>query len=71
LLELSADSMRRRTRRFPCSAAWGLVPAYLAAKVAAGAVSWDYTAVLNIVLLLLAAGLLVFLFRSGGAPVLR
>jgi len=47
------------------------VPAYPAAKVTAGAVSWDYTAVVNIVFLLLAAALLVLFFGSGGAPVLK
>jgi len=49
----------------------GLVPAYRAARVTAGAVSWDYTTVVNIVFLLLAAALLVLFFCSGGAPVLK
>jgi hypothetical protein len=47
------------------------VPAYRAAKVTAGAVSWDYMTVVNIVFLPLAAALLVLLFCSGGAPVLK
>jgi hypothetical protein len=42
-----------------------------AAKVAAEAVSWNYTTVLNIAFLLLAAALLVLFFRSGGAPMLK
>jgi hypothetical protein len=41
------------------------------AKVAAEAVSWNYTTVLNIAFLLLAAALLVLFFRSGGAPMLK
>jgi uncharacterized membrane protein YraQ (UPF0718 family) len=49
----------------------GLVPAHRAAKVAAEAVSWNYTTVLNIVFLLLAAALLVRFFRSGGGPMLK
>jgi uncharacterized protein len=49
----------------------GLVPAHRAAKVTAQAVSWDYTTVLNIVFLLLAAALLVRFFRTGGGSMLK
>jgi uncharacterized protein len=49
----------------------GLIPATRAAKVTATAISWNYTTVLNIVFLLLAAALLVRFFRSGGGPMLR
>jgi uncharacterized membrane protein YraQ (UPF0718 family) len=49
----------------------GLVPAHRAAKVAAQAVTWNYTTVLNVVFLLLAAALLVRFFRSGGWPMLK
>jgi uncharacterized protein len=49
----------------------GLVPATRAAKVAAQAVTWDYTTFLNIVFLLLAAALLVRFFRSGGGPMMK
>ncbi len=49
----------------------GLVPAERAAKVTDAGVSWNYTTVLNIVFLLLAAALLVRFFRSGGGPMLR
>jgi len=48
----------------------GLVPAERAAKVTDAGVSWNYTTVLNIVFLLLAAALLVRFFRSGGGPML-
>jgi uncharacterized membrane protein YraQ (UPF0718 family) len=49
----------------------GLVPAHRAAKVAVTAVSWNYTTILNVVFLLLAAALLVRFFRSGGASMLK
>ncbi|HEX9520864.1 MAG TPA: permease [Streptosporangiaceae bacterium] len=49
----------------------GLVPAQRAAKVAAQGIQWNYTTVLNIIFLLLAAALLVRFFRSGGGPMLR
>ena len=51
--------------------ALGLVPAERAARVAAQPVQWNYTTVLNIIFLLLAAALLVRFFRSGGAPMLK
>jgi uncharacterized membrane protein YraQ (UPF0718 family) len=49
----------------------GLIPASRDAKVADVGVQWNYTTVLNIVFLLLAAALLVRFFRSGGAPMLK
>jgi hypothetical protein len=49
----------------------GLVPACRAARVTAGAVSWGYTTVVNIVFLLLVEALLALLFCSGGATVLK
>jgi uncharacterized protein len=49
----------------------GLVPAERAAKVGATGVEWNYTTVLNIVFLLLAAALLVRFFRSGGPAMLK
>jgi uncharacterized protein len=49
----------------------GLIPASRDAKVGDVGVQWNYTTVLNIVFLLLAAALLVRFFRSGGAPMLK
>jgi uncharacterized membrane protein YraQ (UPF0718 family) len=49
----------------------GLIPASRDAKVADVGVQWNYTTVLNIMFLLLAAALLVRFFRSGGAPMLK
>src|ERR1700728_583663 len=49
----------------------GLIPATRAAKVTSVGVQWNYTTVLNIIFLLLAAALLVRFFRSGGVPMLR
>jgi uncharacterized protein len=49
----------------------GLVPAQRAAKVAAQGIQWNYTTVLNIIFLLLAAALLVRFFRSGAGPMLK
>jgi uncharacterized protein len=49
----------------------GLVPAERAARVAEQGIQWNYTTVLNIVFLLLAAALLVRFFRSGGGPMLK
>jgi uncharacterized protein len=51
--------------------ALGLVPAERAARVGEHAVAWNYTTVLNIVFLLVAAALVVRFFRSGGGPMLR
>jgi uncharacterized membrane protein YraQ (UPF0718 family) len=49
----------------------GLIPAVRAAKVAGTGVTWNYTTVLNIIFLLLAAVLIVRFFRSGGLRMLR
>src|SRR6266699_1704264 len=49
----------------------GLIPAERAAKVTDTGVHWNYTTVLNIVFLLLAAALVVRFFRSGGAAMLK
>jgi len=49
----------------------GLIPAERTAKVGDIGVQWNYTTVLNIVFLLLAAALLVRFFRTGGGPMLK
>jgi uncharacterized membrane protein YraQ (UPF0718 family) len=49
----------------------GLIPATRAAKVTDTGITWNYTTVLNIIFLVLAAALLVRFFRSGGAPMLK
>ncbi len=49
----------------------GLIPTERAARVAAQGIQWNYTTVLNIIFLLLAAALLVRFFRSGGVTMLR
>jgi uncharacterized membrane protein YraQ (UPF0718 family) len=49
----------------------GLVPAARTAKVATTAITWNYTTILNIIFLLLAAALLVRFFRSGAGPMLK
>ncbi len=49
----------------------GLVPTQRDAKVAEVAIQWNYTTVLNIIFLLLAAVLLVRFFRTGGPAMLR
>ena len=51
--------------------ALGLIPAERTAKVAAESISWNYTTVLNIIFLFVAAALLVRFFRSGGGPMLK
>jgi uncharacterized membrane protein YraQ (UPF0718 family) len=48
----------------------GLIPAERAAHVADQGIHWNYTTVLNIIFLLLAAALLVRFFRSGGRQML-
>jgi uncharacterized protein len=50
--------------------ALGLIPAERAAKVTEAGITWNYTTVLNIIFLLLAAALLIRFFRSGGRPML-
>jgi hypothetical protein len=42
-----------------------------AAKVTDTGITWNYTTILNIIFLLLAAALLVRFVRSGGAPMLK
>jgi uncharacterized membrane protein YraQ (UPF0718 family) len=49
----------------------GLVPSQRTAKVDETGITWNYTTVLNIVFLLLAAALVWRFFRSGGGPMLR
>jgi uncharacterized protein len=49
----------------------GLVPADRAAKVTDTGISWNYTTILNIIFLLVAAALVIRFFRSGGAPMLK
>jgi hypothetical protein len=48
----------------------GLIPAGRTAKVTEVGITWNYTTILNIIFLLLAAALLVRFFRSGGRPML-
>jgi uncharacterized protein len=49
----------------------GLVPAERTAKLAETAIQWNYTTVLNIIFLLLAAALLVRFLRTGGPAMMR
>jgi uncharacterized membrane protein YraQ (UPF0718 family) len=49
----------------------GLIPAHRTAHVAETAITWNYTTVLNIIFLLLAAALLVRFFRTGAGPMLK
>ena len=49
----------------------GLIPATRAATVTQTGITWNYTTILNIIFLLLAAALLVRFFRTGGAPMLK
>jgi uncharacterized membrane protein YraQ (UPF0718 family) len=49
----------------------GLIPAERTAKVAETAIQWNYTTVLNIIFLLLAAALVARFFRTGGAAMLK
>ena len=51
--------------------ALGLVPTTRDANVAATAIHWDYTTVLNIVALVLAVALVVRFVRTGGMPMLK
>jgi uncharacterized membrane protein YraQ (UPF0718 family) len=51
--------------------ALGWVPEERNAKVETASMSWNYTTVLNIVFLLLAAALVVRFVRTGGLPMLR
>jgi len=49
----------------------GLVPSGRHAKVVEVSLQWNYTTVLNIVFLVLAAGLVYRFVRSGGLPMLK
>ena len=49
----------------------GLVPADRTAKVTDTGITWNYTTILNIIFLLLAAALVIRFFRSGSAPMLK
>jgi uncharacterized membrane protein YraQ (UPF0718 family) len=49
----------------------GLIPTERAAHVTDQGIQWNYTTVLNIIFLLLAAALLVRFFRSGGREMLK
>jgi uncharacterized membrane protein YraQ (UPF0718 family) len=49
----------------------GLIPASRTAKVTQVGIQWNYTTVLNIAFLLLAAAMLIRFFRSGGYPMLK
>src|SRR5262252_5340033 len=49
----------------------GLIPTERNAQVTQTAITWNYTTILNIIFLLLAAALLVRFFRTGGAPMLK
>jgi uncharacterized protein len=51
--------------------ALGLIPAERAARVTEQGIQWNYTTVLNIIFLLLAAALVVRFFRSGAGMMLR
>ena len=49
----------------------GLVPAERAAKVTDTGITWNYTTILNIIFLLVAAALVLRFVRSGSAPMLK
>jgi uncharacterized protein len=51
--------------------ALGLIPATRSARIAPAGVTWNYTTILNIVFLLVAAGLVIRFFRSGAGPMLK
>jgi uncharacterized protein len=51
--------------------ALGLIPATRSARVTPAGVTWNYTTILNIVFLLVAAALVVRFFRSGAGPMLK
>ena len=51
--------------------ALGLIPAQRAAKVTGQGITWNYTTILNIIFLLLAAAFVVRFFRSGGRSMLQ
>jgi len=49
----------------------GLIPTQRHAQVTETAITWNYTTILNIIFLLLAAALLVRFFRTGAGPMLK
>jgi uncharacterized membrane protein YraQ (UPF0718 family) len=49
----------------------GLVPAGRTAKVTGTGITWNYTTILNIIFLLIAAALLIRFVRSGSTPILK
>jgi uncharacterized membrane protein YraQ (UPF0718 family) len=49
----------------------GLIPTTRHAKVAEASVHWNYTTILNIIFLMLAASLIYRFVRTGGVPMLR
>jgi uncharacterized membrane protein YraQ (UPF0718 family) len=49
----------------------GLIPAERTAKVAQTSITWNYTTILNIIFLLLAAVLVWRFYRTGGAAMLK
>jgi uncharacterized protein len=51
--------------------ALGLIPHARAAKVTEQAIQWNYTTILNIVFLLIAAALALRFFRAGGGSMLK
>ncbi|MGH3255917.1 MAG: permease [Streptosporangiaceae bacterium] len=51
--------------------ALGLIPATRAARVTQAGITWNYTTILNIIFLLVAAALVIRFFRSGGGPMLK
>jgi uncharacterized membrane protein YraQ (UPF0718 family) len=51
--------------------ALGLIPRARTARVTEHAIQWNYTTVLNVIFLLLAAALLARFFRTGGGPMLK
>jgi uncharacterized protein len=49
----------------------GLIPATRAARVAPAGITWNYTTILNIIFLIVAAALVARFFRSGAGPMLK
>ncbi len=49
----------------------GLIPTHRTAQIAEAGIRWNYTTILNIIFLLLAAALLVRFFTSGGVAMLK
>ncbi len=49
----------------------GLIPATRAARVAATGITWNYTTILNIIFLVVAAALVARFFASGAGPMLK